>query len=662
MKGGAATEAAVEEILQTVQATSGDVRTAHTELSNDLAGVTEGVCRTQLGVQELNQYTRTVFDNVAMSLSQIDTGLTDDRQRAEAVALVSSKRFWGLSLTCLPAQNQQLLLLPRAQARYDSQSRQDAHGCLEGTRTKVLREIYDWIDNEDPGAPRILWLCGLAGIGKSTIAHTIAEASDTNRRLGASFFFSRDEADRRNPQLVYPTIATQLARLDFELKKSVAAAVERDHEVGTLVMRKQFEKLISEPLTAWRGAKGTIVIVMDALDECAPESGAEEILIRWAAELPKIPVPLKVLITSRPEFHIRRKFQSLSLRTISQSYILHDIEKSVVKEDIELFLRHRLNQIAEERGIQTPWPSELALRTLIDRAGILFIFASTAVKFIENGTRTDPETRLELLLREGTSTGGSQYREVDTLYAQVLRYAIAAHEEDYEHDEGGQPQKAFSIVLGAIVLLRDPLSSRSLESLLSLNNGTVPGILLHLHSVLIVPESTDGEIRLLHPSFHDFLTNPKRCSDLRLHVNPEEHHARLAEGCLHTLLNELKHDPCHVGNLWLANDDIPNLPDRLREFIPSQLRYACRHFISHLSQALPNREILAELVDAFCDRQLLVWVETLSLLGEVDDSIMSLRTLQDWYKVSVYRGLHANSAANGWRDRVASSPGKKLLN
>lgn len=341
-----------------------------------------------------------------------------------------------------------MLTLPRAHARYDSQSRQGAQGCLAGTRKKVLEEIYNWIQSDDPDSPRVLWLCGLAGIGKSTIAHTVAEEADADRRLGASFFFSRDEADRRNPQLVYPTIASQLARLDLELKRLVVAAVEQDHEVGNLVMKKQFEKLIAEPLTAWRGAKGTIIIVMDALDECSPESGAEEILIRWAAELPKIRVPLKVLITSRPEFHIRTKFQEHSLRRISQPYILHDIEASVVKEDIELFFRHRLNKIAEEHHMETPWPSEPALMQLIDRAGILFIFASTVVRFLQNGKRSKPQTRLEFLLKEGACKGGPQYRDIDALYMQVLRYALSANEEDDEENDKEKNSRGIYTCLG----------------------------------------------------------------------------------------------------------------------------------------------------------------------------------------------------------------------
>ncbi|KAG8932008.1 hypothetical protein FRC01_000464 [Tulasnella sp. 417] len=591
-----------------------DVRAARSEI----AEVSEGVYWAQSGVQELNQHVMTWSDQVSTGLYQMDvglTGVTHDVRRLEAAVL-----------------DQRLLLLPSAKARYDSQSREGAHGCFQGTRKKVLREIYDWVNSKGPESPPILWLCGLAGIGKSTIAHTVAEEIDADGRLGASFFFSRDQADRRNPQLVYPTIASQLASLDLGLKRLIATAVERNHEVGTAVMKKQFEKLISEPLAAWRGTQGTIVIVMDALDECYTESGAEEILIRWAAELPRIPVPLKVLITSRPEFHIRTKFQSLSLRRISRPYILHDIEKSIVKEDIESFLRHRLNQVAEEHAIPTPWPSEGVLRKLVDRAGILFIFAFTVVKFIQRGKKRNPEARLEMLLKEDASSGSSQYRDIDTLYMQVLRYALFSNEEDDDDEDKEKIRKEFSIVLGAVVLLRDPLSSKSLESLLALDDGTTRSALLHLHSVLIVPESLDDEIRLLHPSFHDFLTCPARCPDPHLHADPQRNHTRLAEGCLHILLKELKHDPCGLGNLWLVNAEISDLPERLHKYTPSHLRYACRHFVGHLSEAPPTHERLADLVVLFCNCQLLAWVETLSLLGEVDNCIISLRLLQDWYK------------------------------
>ncbi|KAG8931845.1 hypothetical protein FRC01_000717 [Tulasnella sp. 417] len=171
IQGGAATEAAVAETLQDVQAgfhaTMVDVGAAR----SDIAEVSEGVYWAQSGVQELNQRVRTWSDPVSTGLYQMDVGLTrvtHDAQRLEAVVL-----------------DQRLLLLPSAKAHYDSQSREGAHGCFQGTRKKVLREIYDWVNSKGPESPPILWLCGLAGIGKSTIAHTVAEEIDADGRLGA---------------------------------------------------------------------------------------------------------------------------------------------------------------------------------------------------------------------------------------------------------------------------------------------------------------------------------------------------------------------------------------------------------------------------------------------------------------------------------------------
>jgi MoxR-like ATPase len=54
-------------------------------------------------------------------------------------------------------------------------------------------------------------LNGQAGTGKSAIAKTIAERLLADGQLGASFC-SRDFKKRRNIQLIFPTLATQLAR------------------------------------------------------------------------------------------------------------------------------------------------------------------------------------------------------------------------------------------------------------------------------------------------------------------------------------------------------------------------------------------------------------------------------------------------------------------
>jgi len=83
-------------------------------------------------------------------------------------------------------------------------------GCLKGTREAVLDEIECW--TRDFSRQPIYWLNGLAGTGKSTIAQTIAERMFADGQLGGSFFCSRDFEGRRNLQLIFPTLAVQLAR------------------------------------------------------------------------------------------------------------------------------------------------------------------------------------------------------------------------------------------------------------------------------------------------------------------------------------------------------------------------------------------------------------------------------------------------------------------
>lgn len=82
-------------------------------------------------------------------------------------------------------------------------------GCLRGTRRDVLRQLEDWL--EDERGRRVLWLEGIAGQGKSAIAQTFAEVTFAEGKLGASFFCSRESDDRSNTQVIFPTLAFQLA-------------------------------------------------------------------------------------------------------------------------------------------------------------------------------------------------------------------------------------------------------------------------------------------------------------------------------------------------------------------------------------------------------------------------------------------------------------------
>jgi hypothetical protein len=108
------------------------------------------------------------------------------------------------------------------------------------------------------------------------------------------------------------------------------------------------------------------------------------------------------------------------------------------------------------------------------------------------------------------------------------------------------------MVLGSIVHLQDPLSVIGLENL--------------LHSILIVPENDNHVIRLLHPSFPDFITNPERCSIPRYVVKLEEQHTLLAQASL-VAMKGLHRDICQIKNHSLLNSEITDLPTRIAKYI-----------------------------------------------------------------------------------------------
>ena len=141
--------------------------------------------------------------------------------------------------------------------------------CLEGTRGGILDEIVNWIDDTDDNAPRLFWLHGTAGSGKSAIAHTIAHRFEALGRLGSFFCFDRSRAAERRHEKIFATIAQDLADCDPQLRKALAAAVHHKTSLrNTPDVLRQWEELIVQPTKAMSDAMaGPIVIVINALDE-----------------------------------------------------------------------------------------------------------------------------------------------------------------------------------------------------------------------------------------------------------------------------------------------------------------------------------------------------------------------------------------------------------
>ena len=89
--------------------------------------------------------------------------------------------------------------------------------CLDGTRINILEEIVDWINDTDPDTPRIFWLQGQAGKGKSAIAHMIALQAWNLGVLGSCFCFTHVRQAKALHTKLFSTIARNLTDCNLHL-------------------------------------------------------------------------------------------------------------------------------------------------------------------------------------------------------------------------------------------------------------------------------------------------------------------------------------------------------------------------------------------------------------------------------------------------------------
>jgi len=505
------------------------------------------------------------------------------------------------------------------EAGYSSGDRQ---GCLRGTRGDVLLQLELWLKDEQDH--RVFWLNGLAGTGKTTIAQTFAEISFVDGILGASFFCSRDFEDRSNLQTIFPTLAFQLAYWYPTFREQLLQVLRANPGVGRESLCSQIEKVIVGPLKA---THIRTLIIVDALDECKdkePASAILSVLSRYVTRIPQV----KFFITGRPEPQIRSGFRLKSLRPITEVLRLHDVQRSLVDNDIKLFLRAGLTTIAETRsdcGQTEDWPSSDEIDILCKKAAGLFIYASTVVKFVASRYHA-PTTRLALITSLPQSTTHEGKSGIDLLYTQILRQAFS--------DAGPDEQEVcsnFRTVVGTVLLVFNPLTMEALSVLLRTSH--ISTTLCLLHSLLLIPDSKTDPIRVFHKSFPDFLTAQGRCNDGRFFINPSVHHREILLSCLNLMEERLKRNICGLDDYAILTE-VQDLSVYKKKHIGDALEYSCQFWAKHLAEVPSCGHDIGEVhraVDKFFTTHLLFWIEVLTIMGSLGVGVYAINDVQQWY-------------------------------
>ena len=501
--------------------------------------------------------------------------------------------------------------------------------CMAGTRVKILADLEAWAS--DDLSNKVYWLVGMAGTGKSTILHSLCEILDAKNMLGGSFFCSRGSENARNARLIVPTIAHSLASSSPCIKSEVVKAIENDPKLAEptyINIVDQFNKFIRDPIQVsarvGNSNKTYKIIVIDAVDECT-DLRLVSSLIRLILES-AFAIPLKVFIASRDEPPIRRAFTSLP--RLQTAFYLHEADKDVVKGDIRVYLEMSLAEIKAEHGdTLDTWPPQSEISALLDRSGILFIYASTAIRYISQGGAYYKSRLSTMANRDTKLLSKLQTSTIDGLYEHILDQACELKEESEV-----VPMRQ---LLSMIVFLRNPLPIQSISSLSGIDAHQCLSL---LKSVIHIPTHEEATVTPFHASFPDFLTDPTRCSRT---CDPSfsalvasEGHEMLALKCLKEMNCSLKYNICEVPKeLTISRRGMTNSPDNSKK-IPEVLKYSCIYWASHFSEAQLSGDDLIDSLHAFLHKHLLHWIECLSELGELQTGIPSLKSVSTALSVS----------------------------
>ncbi len=94
-----------------------------------------------------------------------------------------------------------------------------------------------------------LLLNGLAGTGKSTVSYTVARRYNKQKRLRASFFFSKGGRDMSHAGKFFTSLAVQLTFNMPSLRQYICEAVIKQSNIASLSLAEQWRQLVLSPLS-----------------------------------------------------------------------------------------------------------------------------------------------------------------------------------------------------------------------------------------------------------------------------------------------------------------------------------------------------------------------------------------------------------------------------
>ncbi|KAG9005803.1 hypothetical protein FRB90_010183 [Tulasnella sp. 427] len=510
--------------------------------------------------------------------------------------------------------------------------------CYPGTRVAFLRQIDCWIQNPSSN-DRVLWIRGMAGRGKSTIASTVVH----NWKATAScaiFHF------RRGQTALNSRVACALARQlgttwDSVVKAAVLDALRRNRDIADKLLEEQFETLLVSTLSKLSNHPRPILIVIDALDESDDLKDSVDLVQLIRRHSTSLPANVRFLLTCRPEGPLLSALEPYGWWT-------EDLDSATdVSNDLEMFIHRKCEDIRDSQNLPGSWPSPEDIKRLVEMSQGLFQWARTAINHIRNGS---PMDRLRMLLKHP-----EKWRGLDELYLQILEKAFHNVELDDER------QELLRTVVGSLVVAPVPISLEVIAGLCAdqeLLEGTeqpdvIPflrtELLADLASLLFIPTSPNEPVLLMHASIRDLLISKSRCKGQLYYIDSGEHHRQLAGLCLAQMVKFLKTNIYDLSKVWESSSEIR---DTLHSKVSKAVQYGCiawsAHFTKGHSANVDLSPILIASFKVLSETKLMAWLEVMSVVGATPDAIRMAKDVLRW--LSNQKHMDLKSLIVLWND------------
>lgn len=351
--------------------------------------------------------------------------------------------------------------------------------------------IFDKVDAwlaENPPRQRVFWISGGPGVGKTALSAVLSYRYLEVAALHLCKFGHVQKSDARR---VVTSVAYQLTTQLPEYEARLAAM-----DVERLMLddaRTLFDSLLVQPLVKLTPPGRAIVILIDALDE-ATHDGHNELASFIAAEFPRTPAWLRLVITSRPDAAVTSPLQGLD------PFIL-DTETEANRADIFAYLwRELVPQIANR-----PDANHL-VQQILDKSEGVFLYAERVCHDLWHGYLS-----LDHLEQFPQGLAGAFWQFLERQFPDLDRF-----------------RKDVRPALRVILAAQEPLPTETLQRLFDWQDEELRDFMRNLSSLFPVAQESGREvIRPYHKSLADWLADEAKAG--AYFVSAVEGHRMLAQ-------------------------------------------------------------------------------------------------------------------------------------